>query len=638
MDREAIPSQAHDRRGMVHAFVIGLMTLTALSLALRLWNLGEESLFVDELRQVSHYGAPPSRIVLGAAQQGQPPLDYLIGGALHRLGLAGSDAWVRVPAALFGAASVVAMGFLCARAMGPRVGLLAAAMLAVCPLHVAMSQEARPYTILLFLMLVTLLAYLRARDANTSGRWAAFGAAFVLMLMCRWDWPNFVAMGLVIHAAMAWLLSRRGDSNERQGESRRLVFLGTTIALAYAIYSPVFALICHETGGAVQWESPGSLIVSRAVFDLREAFAAVVFGYTERTYSALSGPMWALWAVGTAAIVGAGIAITRLFSGRGENRESIALLTAVLIPLPIVYALVYATISVADAKPQYFLPMTIPLCSMAALGISAIARSAAQRSRAVGAVTSIALISVMLAPMARASWTTVATLDKRDWRGALSLIGREADPDSAFAMIGADTVPSSLRLAIPNRVRYVGRSLPITLIEEPLDNHVFDTKSWLNEATRVWILVHKDRFATGIDQVTIPAAPPPHEGVIHDFRGVFVVELRGRGSGFDRFMDALDWLYEELPPGRSLVAPALLRARWLAAQGRERQAAEWFDIARNQCGPGDDPASLVARERLGPGGCRFGDLSVSNESATAPILRDASIEPGDRRPPSAPHP
>ena len=65
-------------------FALGLVAVTLFALGVRLYHLDLESLWYDELTQVMTYHLPVTYVVRAAAGHGQPPLDYLIGMALHR--------------------------------------------------------------------------------------------------------------------------------------------------------------------------------------------------------------------------------------------------------------------------------------------------------------------------------------------------------------------------------------------------------------------------------------------------------------------------------------------------------------------------------------------------------------------------
>ena len=93
--------------------IVAFSLLILASLGLRIHHLGYESLYMDELHQVSYYPLSPGQIIHGAAIQRQPPLDYWIGHIVYSFSC--SDFAVRLPAALFGAGAVLLFTLLTAR-------------------------------------------------------------------------------------------------------------------------------------------------------------------------------------------------------------------------------------------------------------------------------------------------------------------------------------------------------------------------------------------------------------------------------------------------------------------------------------------------------------------------------------------
>ena len=63
-------------------FLFCLTAITVGALALRLYRLDAESLYMDELTTAETFYRDPWGIVMSAAYHGQPPLDNFIGAAL----------------------------------------------------------------------------------------------------------------------------------------------------------------------------------------------------------------------------------------------------------------------------------------------------------------------------------------------------------------------------------------------------------------------------------------------------------------------------------------------------------------------------------------------------------------------------
>ncbi|MCZ6767366.1 MAG: glycosyltransferase family 39 protein [bacterium] len=125
------------------------IVLTAGALALRLFRLGGQSLWVDELLTY-HMSAPKPGLTI---------VDYVlhnIHGPLHAFIVylfqlvSSNDAWLRLPSALAGAAGVFYLYRWVRIWLDERTAKIASVMLAIHPLHIYYSQELRNYSLLFF--------------------------------------------------------------------------------------------------------------------------------------------------------------------------------------------------------------------------------------------------------------------------------------------------------------------------------------------------------------------------------------------------------------------------------------------------------------------------------------------------------
>jgi MFS family permease len=141
----------------------------ALGLALRLLALGRFSLGNDEIAEVRWSALPWRTLIQRVAADGaHPPLDYLVQGALGRLGA--SEPIRRLPSVAAGAATVALAVVLARSWFGTAAGIGAGLLLAASPVHIRFSQEIRPYGLGLFFLLASVAALESFRRRPT--RWA----------------------------------------------------------------------------------------------------------------------------------------------------------------------------------------------------------------------------------------------------------------------------------------------------------------------------------------------------------------------------------------------------------------------------------------------------------------------------------
>ena len=132
------------------------MAVIAVGLGLRLYRLEDQSLWLDEVLTVRNAVLPLERILFDpAVDRNFPPLHGALVHLFIRL-FGSGEAAVRLPSVLVGTISIPFMFGVVRFWQGPAIGLLAAGLLAISPLHVWYSQEARPYALLLVLALASM--------------------------------------------------------------------------------------------------------------------------------------------------------------------------------------------------------------------------------------------------------------------------------------------------------------------------------------------------------------------------------------------------------------------------------------------------------------------------------------------------
>jgi hypothetical protein len=177
-------------RGTVITGIL-LLLITLLALGLRLFGLDSQSLWYDEAFSVYLARMGLAEITARTAADIQPPLYYyLLHGWIQLVG--DSERGLRGLSLLFGVLTVPLM-YAAAWQLFSRLpatqrrlaGLLAALLVAISPLHVWYGQEARMYTLLTFLCLLSsyLLLLVIPRSIRGQNRWAtlALWAAYTLV-------------------------------------------------------------------------------------------------------------------------------------------------------------------------------------------------------------------------------------------------------------------------------------------------------------------------------------------------------------------------------------------------------------------------------------------------------------------------
>ncbi len=571
------------------AWILAAITLGAMGL--RLTHLDAESLYMDEIVTVETFHRDPLGVVLAAAIVGQPPLDNFVGAIVYRLGLGQSDWWVRFPSVVFGSASVFLLGFWIWRVAGDVAGLAAALLLAVCPLHVSMSQEVRPYALMFFLALACGLCYVRARERNRLADWVIFAVVMFAMLMTRWTDPHFVVLGIGLHALFLRVRTRQKRIDNRSEEASMFRRTAMSTIAAYLCYSPFFWVVLHYQKVAIRPPSSDWLIRFGSL--LHEGFSALFAGYSTRTvFAALPGSRWLVLTGAFFTLAGLAVAVARL----KRIRSAGSAFWWIFLPFPFVYALVYALLGDAVPKPQYLLVMAVMVFGCIATAVSALREFVGKSVLKNGLLAALVLLPAV--PMARNSWAGLMRTDKRDWRGAMGFLKQHARPGDVAVCMGSDTVVPVFRPKAYGRDRYGPEQLRFIPVSTDTPLGAFADAGWTSSGNTVWMLVYTDRMYTGVDRV-VPPEPVLDATALRTFNGLFLVELGAGEPAIQRLMDTIGAWYGVLPADASIPAPAMLRWRYAVSRGDTRAAAESLEAARRQC---TGAAELVALDQIVRGG------------------------------------
>ena len=188
-----------------------LALVTAGALALRLPYLGTQSLWYDETFTRTIAAAPSVTRLWHEvkATEGTPPLYYLLTWGWGKLFGIHSDAALRATSGLAGATCAPAAFLALRRFGGSRAALAAAALVAASPMLVWYSLDARAYSLLVLLSLISIWATSLVLERPTPCRflgWALAAAAVV--------WTHYFGAFLVV-AEVVLLLWRLPEARRR---------------------------------------------------------------------------------------------------------------------------------------------------------------------------------------------------------------------------------------------------------------------------------------------------------------------------------------------------------------------------------------------------------------------------------------
>jgi mannosyltransferase len=385
-----------------------LLAVVLLGALLRLWGLGRQSLWYDEwLTTEATAGGLGDLFRHVADREGIPPPYFLAMWAWVR-SFGDGEVALRSVSALAGIATIP-LAYAVVRELLPQRGhppaVVAALLVAVNPMLVWYSQEARPYSLLAALGAASLLAWARLwRRGRRSDlvAWALVCAATVAV--------HYFAAFLVAAEAMM-LLPRTLDSggrisanfvqsSEGRGRSPRDLLLALVpSAVVLALLAPV-ALRQHSHEANRLWIS-GFPLSHR----LSEAARAAFVGP--------SPPNGRLWLAGVAV---AAVAVLLLVARAGRDERATAALVAGIGGGAVVLPLVATAVGVDVMLSRYLIAALVPFVVAAAIALT-VPRAHVVGLTAVGVLVAVSLVTVVAVgrepDLQRAEWRQVADVAGR---------------------------------------------------------------------------------------------------------------------------------------------------------------------------------------------------------------------------------
>lgn len=220
-----------------------LLLICCLGFALRIYHLNTYSLWCDEMLQVTSALSAWKELFYSFIWHSSPPLDYVL-MKLSILLFGKADWAVRLPAFLFGFASIPLFYFFSRSIAGQKTALVAAVLLAFSPMAISYSQEARMYSLFLFLALASYIATIRFARNNSFTAGLVWGGINGLIILAHYFGIFVIAYETVVLLCVLW------HSDEKK---RRLELLAVNLLISFFLFLSWLPIFLTQVG--IIWEA-----------------------------------------------------------------------------------------------------------------------------------------------------------------------------------------------------------------------------------------------------------------------------------------------------------------------------------------------------------------------------------------------
>ncbi|WP_027720163.1 glycosyltransferase family 39 protein [Maridesulfovibrio zosterae] len=228
-----------------------LPLIMLLALILRIYGIGDESLWIDEGQTVTYATKSFAGIIEYCARDVHPPL-YLFIMHLWTSAFGISEAALRLPSAIFGVIAVYLTFKVGEKLMNSTGALLGAFFMAVSYMGINFSQEARSYTMLLTAILLSCHSLLLYIEKPDNKNFLYYAASVALMLYIH-TFTVFIIMFHQLYFINDWF------TNSGQRLKRLVNWISVNIA-ALVIFSPWLFFLVRQVLAKLGGEGPGSWV------------------------------------------------------------------------------------------------------------------------------------------------------------------------------------------------------------------------------------------------------------------------------------------------------------------------------------------------------------------------------------------
>jgi 4-amino-4-deoxy-L-arabinose transferase-like glycosyltransferase len=392
-----------------------LAAVTALGATIRFASLGVQSFHHDEVITAARVipGSFTDMLHAVKGSESNPPLYYVLAWAWAKA-FGTDEVGLRSLSALFGAATVPLAYCIGAELSNRRAGLIAAALVAVNPMLIWYSQEARSYALLVFFCAASLLFFaraLRTRDGRDLTLWALASA----LALCS-HYFAFFAVGI----EAIWLLVAL-----RSRWRAVLPAIAGVGAVGLALVPLINAQVNPTHIGWIELTPLSSRF-----------FQAGVSFLIGETGHVIAEPPRERYALLPAILIGAGLLLVVV---RGSGRERRGALLGAVVGLGVAaLSLLAALVGKDYVVERNLLPALVPLASAAAIGF------AAGGARRLGPLLALALCAYWIAFDVHV--TRTPNLQRPDYRAIVAEIGSPRAPRAIVSWkLAADPLRFYLR-------------------------------------------------------------------------------------------------------------------------------------------------------------------------------------------------
>ncbi len=391
-----------------------LIVILAAGFFIRLWNLGEESIWIDEAHTLRVAQLPFHDVLDSVSGDIHPPLHFLLAKITVTL-FGDSEFALRFRSTIFGVLSILVTWLVARRLFGPGTALVTALLLALSPFHIHYSQDGRMYALLA--LLSSLSFFFLLEMTRKASRRVVAGYLLSTTLLLYTHYYGVILLG--VHNLLFFAAAAAGAPGYRQGIGRWLLLQGAIVLL----FVPWLGFMVHVTSSQLAGEvvilpAPGlKKLVGPFITYSGSRVALVLYGLL--ALNAVAPVLRLFRRLGTSGLF---IPFERSLPGKDHYRGGRIPLLLTWLAVPIVGPIVLSQFVSPFFQTRYTIGSSIAFYILIAAGITSLS----------GRATRAIAIALLIALGLGGAWQYQHAENKEPWREIAAYLDSAATQDDLF--------------------------------------------------------------------------------------------------------------------------------------------------------------------------------------------------------------
>jgi mannosyltransferase len=316
------------------------------------------------------------------------------------------EAWLRLPSVAFGIGAVYVLFVLNRRLFGSPTAVFASILLAINPFFVRYLQEARAYTLAVFLVVLATYLFVRALEYPSLPRWIAYGGVCTLAI-----WA---------HVFSAWVVLAHFLSLPLRRSRPRLGHLAAGYGATAILVAPLVVLI-------VLTDPLQRPFIERPTLRSFETLFLELTGGSDTSGAIGKLLLIAFFLASCVALAFAARVVMDPRQGPRSPEAWRIVLVLLWLGVPILGTFAASIMWTPSFLPRYLIVALPALATIAALGVSRL------NPRALRAAAMVVLVALSIPPLV--SYYGADIKEEGDWRGAVAYVVRAEHPGDGVVFL-----------------------------------------------------------------------------------------------------------------------------------------------------------------------------------------------------------